>query len=244
MTIQPNLTLLEESLKELKQTMIEIQRTMESTYATHEYVQTYVQLMVGDSMAVHDQYTENTPIASYVPINTAQIMRHFNQAQQSYTRADWQYIVYHYDTTCKIANINPYIAIAQMVKETDFGRSWWSQRPRRNPVGLGVTGETSETEPKDKKAWFHREDGLWVKGYSFPDWSISIQAHIGHLLTYLYEESRVRKEWKVFIDIDPRSSFVKNRGKIKTLKDLDGIWAIPGIGYGRSISIIANVLRT
>jgi len=133
-----------------------------------------------------------------------------------------------------------------MVKETDWTRSWWSQRPRRNPAGIGVTGATSTKEPADKNAWQLDEDKhIWKQGYAFPDWKISAKAHIGHLLTYAYIQDALTTDQLELVASDPRSKAVssKIRGTVKKLKDLDGKWAVPGIGYGNSIATIANALK-
>ena len=39
------------------------------------------------------------------------------------------------------ARMDPLVAVAQMVLETGNLTSFWSQPPRRNPAGIGVTGE-------------------------------------------------------------------------------------------------------
>ena len=91
-------------------------------------------------------------------------------------------------------------------------------------------------------------DTLFPNSYflcSFPSWEISAQAHIGHLLTYLYKQSTLTEDQVALVAIDPRSKAVsdKVRGTIKLLKDLDGKWAVPGLNYGRSIATLANALK-
>jgi hypothetical protein len=158
---------------------------------------------------------------------------------------DWRSILKSYDDVAKQADINPYILVAQMAKETDWGRSWWSQRPRRNPAGIGVTGETSK-EAYDEATWaFDSNKDEWKKGYSFKSWQIAAQAHAGHMLAYLYKDNELTDAQKVLVASDPRAKFIpeKNRGSVDILNDLDGKWASPGVGYGNSIATLANALR-
>ncbi len=235
MDTEQRIALLEERITEL-----------ENKAATRIYVQTYIEQILGDMMPIHDPFTENSPIAGYEVLQMDTLMKHFVNLGSSYTLYDYRSIITSYETTAKIGNINPYIAIAQMVKETDWCRSWWSQRPRRNPAGLGVTGEETTKEPANKNVWSYSNDShVWKKGYSFPSWQVSTQAHIGHLLAYMHKQDDLTEEQQYLVASDPRSAFIAPsiRGTVKLLKHLDGKWAVPGVGYGRSIATLANVLR-
>ena len=44
-------------------------------------------------------------------------------------------------TSAPTPKLDPLVAVAQMVLETGNLTSFWSQTPRRNPAGIGVTGE-------------------------------------------------------------------------------------------------------
>ena len=57
-----------------------------------------------------------------------------------------------------------------------------------------------------------------------------VEAHIQHLYAYTSEED-LPDGCEL---LDPRFHYVK-RGVAKTWLDLDGRWAIPGVGYGESI---------
>jgi hypothetical protein len=74
-------------------------------------------------------------------------------------------IVGRYYDTCGPVGLDPFFAVVQMSHETGFLSSFWSQRPRRNPAGIGVTGAP----------------GI---GISFPSWKQAIDAHVGRLLAY------------------------------------------------------------
>jgi hypothetical protein len=88
-----------------------------------------------------------------------------------YDASDRERIAWLYWDTCTVVGVDPLIAVAQMVHETANLSSWWSQRPRRNPAGIGVTGAN---DPKTGEPL----------GVRFPGWSWAVRAHVGRLLLY------------------------------------------------------------
>jgi len=82
-----------------------------------------------------------------------------------YTDDDARWIARLYFETATPVGLDPLLAVAQLAHETDFLSSFWSQPPRRNPAGLGVTGEPGA-------------------GLSFPNWTAAVRAHLGRLLAY------------------------------------------------------------
>lgn len=82
-----------------------------------------------------------------------------------YTSADVTVILGNYMALHRECGIDPLLAVAQMSLETAWLTSWWAQRPRRNPAGIGVTGQPGA-------------------GVSFPSWTASTRAHAGRLLAY------------------------------------------------------------
>jgi hypothetical protein len=88
-----------------------------------------------------------------------------------YDASDRERIAWLYWDTCTVVGVDPLIAVAQMVHETANLSSWWSQRPRRNPAGIGVTGAN---DPKTGEPL----------GVRFPGWSWAVRAHVGRLLMY------------------------------------------------------------
>ena len=56
-------------------------------------------------------------------------------------------IVPAYFSVCASVGMEPVMSLAQMIHETGCLTSWWSQRPRRNPAGIGVTGRTGLDQP-------------------------------------------------------------------------------------------------
>ena len=224
----------------------ELADQIKAEYASKRYVNTYVEQMLGDIMPTDNPLVDNSNIVGYTPLDIEKVLKHFKNIGGSYTLNDYRKILTAYDKAAEKGNINPYIAVAQMVKETDWGRSWWSQRPRRNPAGIGVTGEKS-SQAQDKDSWaFDSNKNEWKKGYSFPSWEVAAQAHIGHLLAYAYKDEELNDDQRYLVANDPRAKFIpkETRGRVKTLKDLDGKWAVPGVGYGKSIATLANALKT
>ena len=70
----------------------------------------------------------------------------------------------HYVDICADAKLDPLVAVAQMVLETGNLTSFWSQTPRRNPAGIGVTGEpgAGDSPSAAGRPWSGRtSDGYW-----------------------------------------------------------------------------------
>ena len=83
----------------------------------------------------------------------------------AYSAGDVTRIVGLYYMTATAAGLDPLLAVAQMAEETAHLTSFWSQRPRRNFAGIGVTGQPGA-------------------GLSFPDLKTAVRAHTGRLLAY------------------------------------------------------------
>ena len=133
--------------------------------------------------------------------------------------------------------------VCQMFHETGYLASWWSLEPRRNPAGIGVTGEESTTDPKSPYWFFDQPNKKWVKGFVFPDWKAAAQCHFAHMSAYVYTDERNNAS-----KIDPRYPMVrqlfisKKWPTCKVMSDLDGRWAVPGVGYGDSIEKVYNLV--
>jgi hypothetical protein len=82
-----------------------------------------------------------------------------------YSASEVREIASQYEKTTQAVGLDPLLVVAQMVLETDNLSSFWSQPPRRNPAGIGVTGEAGA-------------------GVSFPSWKAAVAAHVGRLLAY------------------------------------------------------------
>jgi hypothetical protein len=121
-----------------------------------------------------------------------------------------------------------------MLHETGNLTSWWSQRPRRNPVGIGVTGAPGV-------------------GLSFPSWqNDAIPAHVGRLLAYALTDARATPQQAGLIAtaLHWRPLPARTRGSAPTLKPLGRVhnpsgegWASPGDQYGAKIAEIARAVQ-
>jgi hypothetical protein len=165
---------------------------------------------------------------------------------QQYTRTDLTTIVTTYKQFGEETGIDWVAALAQNLHETDNLRSWWSQRPRRNPAGLRVTGERRQSPPDGDVQWsFNDGTQQWHRGMSFPSWNDSIKAHVAYLLSYACTNDQLTPAQRDFI-MSTSVSFVLsrsvNRGVAPTLHGLNGKWAVPGTTYATRIAAMANTL--
>ena len=125
-----------------------------------------------------------------------------------YTDANVGYIVGRdFDVSVR-AGVDPLVVIAQLSHETGHLSSYWSQRPRRNPAGIGVTGAPGA-------------------GVSFPRWSDSVDAHVGRLLAYALPKGAGTAEQKRLIAraLSWRPLPDSYRGSARTISGLQGRWA-------------------
>jgi hypothetical protein len=103
---------------------------------------------------------------------------------------------------------------AQMLHETGFGKYGGDVSPEQNNyAGIGATGGGAP-------------------GVTFPTAELGAQAHIAHLVAYVYPTDMA--SW-TNASVDPRYDKVQPRGTARVLSDLDGRWAVPGLGYGARI---------
>ncbi len=150
-------------------------------------------------------------------------------------------IVPAYFAACAAAGVDPVVAIAQLVHETGCLTSWWSQRPRRNPAGIGVTGRSGPQRPA-RGAWAER-DGVWYEGVSFATWKDdAVPAHIGRLLAYTLRDDQAAPPQRGLIAraLGYRPLPASRRAVAATLRGLGGTWAVPGTTYGEALARIAN----
>jgi hypothetical protein len=135
-------------------------------------------------------------------------------------------IVDLYYTTAGAVGLDPLLVVAQMIEETGHLTSFWSQRPRRNFAGIGVTGKPGE-------------------GLSFPDLKTAVHAHTGRLLAYSLPpgtgnqaQNQLIHEALAFRPLPP-----DRLGVAPTLKGLAGTWA-QDAQYAVKVAAVANEIRT
>ena len=172
------------------------------------------------------------------------------QRASGYTEGDIRSIVRAYQRIGDAGDVDWFLALAQMCLETGSLTSWWSQRPRRNPAGIGVTGNSRPGTPDappngDSFRWAFR-DGVWYEGVSFDKWDTdAIAAHIGRILAYTLvtpqtDNQRQLIDWA--LSVRPLSA--SSRGVAQTIIDLNGRWAVPGTSYGQSILLLRERMRS
>ncbi|NLE74400.1 MAG: glucosaminidase domain-containing protein [Actinobacteria bacterium] len=112
------------------------------------------------------------------------------------------------------ANLRVDILWAQMLHETGFGRYGGDVcAAQNNYAGIGATGGGES-------------------GCAFATAQDGVKAHVAHMVAYVYTVSPV--PW-ANDTTDPRLHAVRPRGSAAVLADLDGRWAVPGVGYGARI---------
>jgi hypothetical protein len=140
-----------------------------------------------------------------------------------------------------------FLALAQLAHETGHLTSWWSQRPRRNPAGIGVTGAVRPGTPDAPPGAGWTWDGTqWREGLSFASWlDDAIPAHLGRLLAYALTDQQANDPQRALIEraLAYRPLADSYRGIAPTILGLNGRWAVPGTRYGQSIVVLARRMR-
>lgn len=145
------------------------------------------------------------------------------------------------------AGLDWFGALAQVAHETGGLTSWWSARPRRNPAGLGVTGETRRAPAALPPGPDWAYDGqVWRRGLSFARWDgDAIRAHIGRLLAYALPmgQGTPAQQRLIAEALALRPLPAAYRGAAPTWRGLNGRWASPGATYADGIVRHARAMR-
>ena len=143
----------------------------------------------------------------------------------TYSDDDVREILRTYAATCKQAGLDPLLVVSQMVLETGNLMSFWSQPPRRNPAGIGVTGAAGA-------------------GLSFSNWEKAARAHVGRLLAYALPKDGGTEAQRKLIDeaLKVRPLPDDRRGRAPKLKGLAGSWATDP-KYADKITGIASEIQ-
>jgi hypothetical protein len=171
------------------------------------------------------------------------------RVSEQYPGYDVRKIVHAYVDIGGEVGLDWFLAIAQMAHETGSLTSWWSQRPRRNPAGLGVTGRKSQRPRGDQPgpgwSWDDREN-LWREGWTFATWAYdAIPAHLGRLLAYALPEGRgtPAQQAAIRLTLAYRPLPAGFRGAAVLWTGLNGRWAVPGKTYAQRILKVAEAMR-
>ena len=215
-----------------------------------------IQAMLSAALTRPIPYTEFSLILATPRVSSIQPIG----ARGDYSVFDTRLITNAYQKQAMALGIDWILAIAQMLHETGRLTSWWAQRPRRNPAGIGVTGDTEplhhpngKPNPKPAGAWEKDEaHDLWRAGNAFPTREQhAIPAHLGRLLGYALEPRDMteaqRRAYGYAIAVRPLPPAILGTAPILKLLGAahnptgEG-WADPGEFYGRSIARLANQL--
>jgi hypothetical protein len=164
----------------------------------------------------------------------------------AYSTSDFHnLIVPAYFAITNQCGVDPCMALAQAIHENANFSSWWVQVPRRNPAGVGVTGESRTTapHPEDVNAWAYKmENKRYYKGLVFDTWQLAALAHVGRLLAYATTVSERTTTQQRIVDqaLAFRPLPLRLQGVAPTLAGLNGKWAVPGTTYGQAIAAIAT----
>jgi hypothetical protein len=208
--------------------------------------------------------TADSVLLSAPRATAEQAVSYISMRGSVYTELDINTIAGHYWRYAPTVGLDPLLAIAQCIHETSEQEaitsrwrplsSWWAQRPRRNPAGLGVTGLVQEARPPDVRAWAldaRTIPARWRAGLSFDSWDVASQAHLGRLLAYAIPNGggseAQRKMIQFALAFRPLPTTL--RGTAHTLKALGAKhnpigqgWATPGDQYGARIAAIAQAI--
>ena len=168
---------------------------------------------------------QSTLIAT--PRATQKILERYMLSRQhgSYSDDEVREILRKYVATAKSVGLDPLLVVSQMVLETGNLMSHWSQPPRRNPAGIGVTGKPGA-------------------GISFSNWDKAVQAHVGRLLAYVLPKDTGTPAQRELIAaaLKVRALPDDRRGRAAQLKGLAGSWAMDP-KYADKITRVANEIR-
>lgn len=171
-------------------------------------------------------YTPNSPLLGPSSVDIHQLHKVIaGQPIGEYTPEDIHTILNHYARVTQQVGLDITLVVAQMLQETNWLTSSWSQRPHRNPAGIGVTGKPGE-------------------GLSFESWEISVVAHCGRLLAYALTDDKANDAQRQIITtaLGYRPLPAQYRGCASTPGQLGSTWS-PDTEYGNKIARIANQLH-
>lgn len=129
----------------------------------------------------------------------------------TYSSTDVDYILTLYKEACITGGVDPELGLSQMVHETAALTSDWSQLPKRNPAGIGVTGAVGT-------------DGQPV-GQIFPSWLDGVQCHVGLLLCYRFPAGSGNTQQQRLINLCLSYRPGAPRGVATTVTEMAAKWA-------------------
>lgn len=186
----------------------------------------------------HEPVTPDSPLLSTRAIAEEPVVRFILSRDCGYDAETVGIIVRAYLRTCAQGDLDPAIAIAQMLHETGNLTSFWSQPPRHNLAGIGVTGQTA-TAPMPGYV-FDPQRNLYACGVVFPSLNDAVIAHCGRLLAYALSHAVTDEQDQMIHDaLVWRTLPERYRGCAPTLAGLAGTWATDQ-AYAEKVARKAN----
>jgi hypothetical protein len=170
-----------------------------------------------------------------------------SRADISYRGKGVQEIVAAYQGWGETVGMDWFLALAQCCHETGSLTSFWSQRPQRNPAGIGVTGRhrsdwndnfDQEREADGLRWSYNYQRNRWEDGLRFDTWADhAVPAHLGRLLAYALRDEQANTAQRSLIAtaLAVRPLPASLRGVAPSIIGLNGKWAVPGTTYGQTI---------
>ncbi len=147
-----------------------------------------------------------------------------NGPNLAYTDTYRSFIARLYFDVCDLVGLDVAGVLAQVGHETTDPKlsptgpltSWWSQPPRHNPAGLGVTGAKNS-------------DGSPV-GLSFENWELAVVAHCGRLLAYARTDAELNQVQRMLVReaLSMRSLPEQLRGQVQNWEEFGGPLVVGG----------------
>src|SRR5659263_682474 len=160
--------------------------------------------------------TADEPIAGYSMVTPAQLDAELSYVNPGHIHPE---IAQLYVTWGSRFGIKADLAFSQMLHETNYLRYTGDVRSwQNNFAGIGATGGGNP-------------------GNYFPSAEAGVIAHYAHLAWYVYPNhvnEYCNSAW------DPRHFGTTHRNTVRTLRDLGGQWAVPGVGYGDALALYAT----
>jgi hypothetical protein len=203
-------------------------------------------------------YTEQSRLLAPPQAMLAQALAYLRKRKPlgEYNNDDLVTILNAYWALSLRVGLDPVLAIAQMIHETDGLRSWWAGRPRRNPAGIGVNGLThASNPPAEIPCAYDPSRKVWAEGLSFATWADhAVPAHLGRLLAYALRPNDFVTDAQADLRrraLDLRPLPLAVQGTAITVRQLGAAdnptlqgWANPGNGYGKRIALIAQAISS
>lgn len=190
-------------------------------------------------------YTAHSRIISR-PLGTrAQAVRWLTARATQYDGPAIATIVNAYVREGDVAGVDWFLALAQCAHETGALTSWWCARPRRNPAGIGVTGDARQGAQPGPAWAFDAEHDVWLEGCSFARWDgDAVRAHLGRLLAYALPvgHSTPIQQRLIAEALRVRGLDAAIRGRHPTIGTFGGTWAVDA-GYGMRVAVLAERMR-